>query len=94
MSPGAAPYATGGDPPQLHAVAEQLRGISEELADLALEQLHQAVGAGRTTHDRGMPSGPMAVERRITRARRAVERAAAILDPPGSADLDGDLPGE
>lgn len=73
-----------GDPPQLREFAERLHALSEELADLALEQLHQAVGAGGSG-ETGADDGhavAVALERRITRARRAVERAAAVLEPP------------
>jgi hypothetical protein len=62
------------------AVAElraRLEVIAEELADLALDRLREAV-------DKGDTAAP-AEERRLTRARRAVEKAAALLseDPAG-----------
>jgi exonuclease VII small subunit len=50
---------------------ERLEAIAEELADLALDRLRQAVEAGATA----VP----AAERRLTQARRAVEKAAALL---------------
>ena len=54
----------------LDHLRERLEGIGEELADLALDRLRAAVdGDG----DAG------AEERRITRARLAVEKAAALL---------------
>jgi hypothetical protein len=49
----------------------RLEGIAEELADLALDALRQAIDAGETAR-------PDA-ERRLTRARHAVERAIAAL---------------
>jgi hypothetical protein len=57
---------------------ERLEVIAEELADLAIDRLRQAVEAGAT-------AAP-AEERRLTRARRAVEKAAALLaeDPVAS----------
>jgi hypothetical protein len=57
-----------------------LQVIADELADLALDRLREAVDAGAT-------AAP-AQERRLTRARRAVEKAAALLaeDPSGEED--------
>ncbi len=57
-------------------IRERLEAIAEELADMALARLHQAVEAGH---------GDVAEERRLTRARRAVEKAVQILgsDPNG-----------
>lgn len=59
----------------LDDVRERLAGIAEELADLALDRLRAAVDGD---------AGAGAEERRITRARRAVEKAANLLgsDPP------------
>ncbi|MCA1696370.1 MAG: hypothetical protein LC749_17540, partial [Actinobacteria bacterium] len=58
---------------QLDDIRARLEQISEELADLALVQLREAVDAG----DDG--AGAAAEERRLTRARRAVDKAAAVL---------------
>jgi hypothetical protein len=58
-------------------LAERLAAIAEELGELAYHRLHQAsteLGAG-TEPDPSL----LAEERRITRARRAVEKAAALL---------------
>lgn len=55
-------------------IRRRLEAISEELADLALERLRQSIDAGGTE----LPVD----ERRLTRARRAVEKAAAILAEP------------
>jgi hypothetical protein len=52
-------------------VRERLAAIAEELADLALDSLRAAVDAGATTR----PD----LERRLTRARTAVEKAVGIL---------------
>jgi hypothetical protein len=57
---------------------EEIRGrlelIAEELADLALIRLRESIDTGGTE----LPVD----ERRLTRARRAVEKAAAILREP------------
>ena len=52
----------------------RLERIGEELADLAIERLQESIDAGGTE----LPVD----ERRLTRARRAVEKAAAILREP------------
>ena len=49
---------------------ERLQGIAEELADLAIDRLRAAVDGDE---------GAAAEERRLTRARRAVEKAAGLL---------------
>ncbi len=58
----------------LDHVRERLEGIAEELADLAIERLRESIDAGGTE----LPVD----ERRLTRARRAVDKAAAILAEP------------
>ncbi len=68
------PAASG--EPALDAVRERLEGIAEELADLAIDRLRSAVEGD---------AGAAAEERRITRARRAVEKAAGLLGPPPSS---------
>ncbi|HUP84865.1 MAG TPA: hypothetical protein VM143_04270 [Acidimicrobiales bacterium] len=52
----------------------RLQGISEELADLAIERLRESIDAG----GKELPVD----ERRLTRARRAVEKAIGILSEP------------
>ena len=52
-------------------IRSRLDQIAEELGDLALETLRAAVEAGATKSDE---------EKRITRARNAVEKAARLLD--------------
>lgn len=55
-------------------IRERLRAIAEELADLAYDAVRtQAAGDAEAA----------AVERRVTKARRAVERAAAALGGTG-----------
>lgn len=56
----------------------RLEQIAEELADLAIVRLRESIDAGGTE----LPVD----ERRLTRARRAVEKAIAILREPDDAD--------
>lgn len=60
-------------------IRQRLESISEELADLAIERLKESIDAGG--HE--LPVD----ERRLSRARRAVEKAIAVLREPD--DLDG-----
>jgi hypothetical protein len=55
-------------------IRRRLEGIAEELADLALERLRESIDAGGAE----LPVD----ERRLTRARRAVEKAVAVLQEP------------
>jgi hypothetical protein len=55
----------------LEGLRARLEGIAEELSDAAMDVLRQALEEGAV----GRPDA----ERRITQARRAVERAAAAL---------------
>jgi hypothetical protein len=64
-------------------LAERLEAIAEELADLSLDRLRRAT--------RGTPGAPadaaaVAEERRLTRARRAVQKAAVVLRQAEAAD--------
>ncbi len=52
----------------------RLETISEELADLAIVRLRESIDAGGNE----LPVD----ERRLTRARRAVEKAVSILSEP------------
>ena len=62
------------------AVAERLASIADSLADLALDRLRRASESVRS----GDAPDPVLVaeEKRITRARRAVEKAAQLLGGP------------
>jgi hypothetical protein len=60
---------------RLDDIQSRLEAISEELADLALVQLREAVDGG----DSDAAAGAAAEERRLTRARRAVDKAAGLL---------------
>lgn len=55
-------------------IRQRLETISEELADLALVRLRESIDAGG--HE--LPVD----EKRLTRARRAVDKAASILREP------------
>ncbi|MDE0161076.1 MAG: hypothetical protein OXL98_05005 [Acidimicrobiaceae bacterium] len=61
-----------------HDISERLSAIAEEIADLALESLRGSIEAGDTKSSDE--------EKRLTRARRAVEKAAYLLrsDPSDS----------
>jgi hypothetical protein len=58
-------------------LAERLSAIAEELGELAYDRLHQASSAlsGGSEPDPAL----LAEERRLTRARRAVEKAVSLL---------------
>jgi hypothetical protein len=61
---------------------DEIRGrlevIAEELADLAIVRLRESIDAGG--HE--LPVD----EKRLTRARRAVEKAIAVLKEPDDSD--------
>jgi hypothetical protein len=57
----------------------RLEAIAEELAELAIVRLRESIDAGGTE----LPVD----ERRLTRARRAVEKAVAVLREPDDADV-------
>jgi hypothetical protein len=59
-------------------IRARLEQIGEELADLAIIRLRESIDAG----GRELPVD----ERRLTRARRAVEKAIAILREPDDLD--------
>lgn len=63
---------------EFQEIRERLETIAAELADLAIERLRESIDAGGNE----LPVD----ERRLTRARRAVEKAAAILAEPDDAD--------
>ena len=57
-------------------IRRRLESIAEELGDLAILRLRESIDAGGTE----LPVD----EKRLTRARRAVEKAAHILSEPDS----------
>ena len=59
-------------------IRTRLEAISEELADLAMERLTESIDAGGSE----LPVD----ERRLARARRAVEKAISVLREPDDPD--------
>jgi hypothetical protein len=68
---------------RIEDAADKLRAMSEELADIAMDLLRNAVGA--EDHERVQAAN---LERRVTRARRSVEKAVNLLDAQSSEDKD------
>ena len=66
---------------RIEDAADKLRAISEELADIAMDLLRNAVSA--EDHERVEAAN---LERRVTRARRSVEKAVNLLDTQSSDD--------
>ena len=77
---------SGGSNERFECLADRLDQISDEIAESAIEELKTALGRG----DSKRP----ATERRLTQARRAVEKAAHLLrgaengDDPAGAGSD------
>ncbi len=71
---GASQFAMAGEFDDIRA---RLEAIAEELADLAIVRLRDSIDAG----GKELPVD----ERRLTRARRAVEKAVHLLDEPDDA---------
>ena len=68
-------------------VASRLEGIAEELTDMAIDTLRRGASGDP---DSGEAGEALQVERRLVRARRAVEKAISVLAPPsGSSVHDG-----
>jgi hypothetical protein len=63
---------------EFEEIRGRLEAIAEELADLALVRLRESIDAG----GRELPVD----EKRLTRARRAVEKAAHLLEEPDRSD--------
>ena len=59
---------------EFEEIRAKLEGIAEELADLAIIRLRESIDAGGNE----LPVD----ERRLTRARRAVEKAINLLQEP------------
>ena len=59
---------------EFEKIRAKLEGIAEELADLAIIRLRESIDAGGNE----LPVD----ERRLTRARRAVEKAINLLQEP------------
>lgn len=67
---------------ELETLADELEVMAERLADLALDRLRAAVDPDGP----GTAGAAEAEERRLSRARRAVERAVAILRSSGGPE--------
>ena len=63
-------------------IRHRLEGISEELTDLAIERLRESIDAGG--HE--LPVD----EKRLTRARRAVDKAVSLLQEPDDSAWESD----
>jgi len=61
-------------PGEFDEIRSRLETIAEELGDLAIQRLRESIDAGGDE----VPVD----ERRLTRARRAVEKAAYLLEEP------------
>lgn len=59
-------------------IRRRLESIGEDLADLAMQRLRESIDAGGAE----LPVD----EKRLVRARRAIEKAIAILEEPDSTD--------
>lgn len=63
-------------------IAATLRGASEDLADRALSLLREAMRADEDEERARLKSA----EKRVTRARRSVEKAIALLEGASGVD--------
>ena len=66
-------------------MAERLNGMVEELTDMALDALQRATSGDPDSLEAGEA---LALERRVIRARRALERAVAALSDGAGAGRD------
>jgi len=62
---------------RVDGLIETLRAAAEELADLAIDELAEAVREGQATRPE--------TERRMTRARAAIDKAVGLLESLGRA---------
>jgi len=65
-------------PGEFDDIRGRLEGIAEELADLAIVRLRESIDAGGNEYP--------VDEKRLTRARRAIEKAIHLLDEPDDHD--------
>ncbi len=66
-------------------MAERLNGMVEELTDMALDALQRATSGDPDSLEAGEA---LALERRVLRARRALERAVIALSDGAAAGRD------
>ena len=71
-------------------IAARLSAIGEQLADLALDRLREAADSVRAGGD--LDPELAAEEKRITRARRSVEKAAVLLGGTAAGPAGGESP--
>ena len=67
-------------------MAARLEGMVEELTDIALDALRRAAQGDPHSAEAGEA---IAVEHRIVRARRAIEKAVSVLAPAGGSMNNG-----
>lgn len=67
-------------------LADRLSSLSEEIADLAIDELRTALRSGQP----GRPTS----EKKLTQARRAVEKAVSLLRSVESAQDAADVEGD
>jgi hypothetical protein len=65
-------------------LVERLSAIAEELGDLAFDQLREA--SARARDGSAVQSELVDAKKRLTRARRSVEKAIAVLRGPTELD--------
>jgi hypothetical protein len=66
-------------------VAARLEGVVEELTDIALDALRRGSQGDPHSAEAGEA---IAIERRIVRARRSIEKAVSVLAPGGGSLVD------
>jgi hypothetical protein len=69
-------------------VASRLEGVIEELTDIALDALRRGSQGDPHSAEAGEA---IAIERRIVRARRSIEKAVSVLAPAGGSVVDDGL---
>jgi hypothetical protein len=63
-------------------VASRLEGVVEELTDIALDALRRGSQGDPHSAEAGEA---IAIERRIVRARRSIEKSVSVLAPAGGS---------
>ncbi len=66
----------------LEEIAARLDAISEELGDIAMDRLREALASG--------DEAPAKEEKLITRARRSIDKASNLLRPAGGSSAEAD----
>jgi hypothetical protein len=81
------PWETAAVDHDVERIRDQLSVLAEELADLALVRLREAVGEQGSGVDEPIDVSPAGIdERHLTRARRAIEKAVHLLEDRDHAD--------